>query len=181
MTGQNDHNDWGSGPMREVDWVVSRGVRSPGFSAAALRNALARESLTAEDLADSIGVSRQAVSSWLTGKTTPSPTSLVRAAEILNLSPADLTPHVAAANIHLADLRVRAGLTQAQFAAKLGMPASTLSDIERGRSRYDDLIASRMAAILELSEGEVASAWEQAVADRTRSREQADAARRRRK
>ena len=76
---------------------------------------------------------------------------------------------------------MRAGLTQAQFAAKLGMPASTLSDIERGRSRYDDLIASRMAAILELSEGEVASAWEQAIADRTRSREQADAARRRRK
>jgi transcriptional regulator with XRE-family HTH domain len=50
------------------------GVR--GFSGAALDRALARRRINAEELADAIGMSHQAVSTWRRGAASPTPEAL---------------------------------------------------------------------------------------------------------
>lgn len=140
-----------------------------GFSPAALRNALDRHNLTIEDFADEIGISRQAVSSWLAGVTTPSPTSLVRAARSLELTPADLTPGISA-NLYVGDLRVRTGLTQTATAEQLGISQSALSEIERGRRQPDPNVVASMARLYSVDEESIVEAWERTVADRERQR-----------
>ena len=156
---------------------VSRGG-SPGFSPAALRRVLTREGMSIEDLADEIGVSRQAVSAWLQGVTTPAPRSLVLAAKTLGVSPGDLTPN-ASARVYVADLRVRAGYTQTELAAQLSVTASKLSDIERGRLPIDEALAARIADILSVGESEVVQAWDHGLNDRQTLRRERAAARRR--
>lgn len=175
MNGDNDSRKE-SGRRREVERVPRGGT--PGFSSAALRAALDRHNITAEDLADEVGVSHQAVSSWLSGLTTPAPGSLVRIADALSLSPADLTPGTAG-RAYIGDLRARAGLTQGQAAQQVGIAASGLSAIERGRRRVDEDIATRLAVILKVSEQDVLTAWENGLADRDRLRADRFAARRR--
>ncbi len=140
-----------------------------GFSPAALRNALDRHALTIEDFADEIGISRQAVSSWLAGVTTPSPGSLVRAARTLELTPADLTPGISA-NLYIADLRVRTGMTQTATAEQLGISQSALSEIERGRRQPDPNLVASMVSLYSVDEEFIVEAWERTVADRERQR-----------
>lgn len=151
---------------------------SPGFSPEALRRILTRDGVTIEDLADEIGVSRQAVSAWLKGVTRPSPRSLVRAAEVLGVSAGDLTPH-SSSRIHLADLRSRSGFNQAELAGRLGIAPSKLSDIERGRQRTDEDLAARIASVLEVEEADVVAAWDNGYEDRDRARRARGMARRR--
>lgn len=148
-----------------------------GFSPAALRNALDRHSLTIEDFADEIGISRQAVSSWLAGVTTPSPSSLTKAARTLELTPADLTPGVSA-NLYIGDLRVRAGLSQTAMAKQLGIAQSALSEIERGRRQPDPNVVASMVSLYSVDEGFIVEAWERTLADRERQRAARRSARR---
>lgn len=160
----------------EVGRVARSG--SPGFSAAALRGALDRASLSIEEFADSIGVTRQAVSAWLAGTATPAPASLVRAADVLNIAPADLTPHTAA-SAHVGDLRVQAGFTQAALSKRLGIAASAMSDIERGRRPVDDHLVRELGRVLGVADVEIRQAWERGVQARERVLRQRNATRRR--
>ncbi len=148
---------------------------SVGFSPASLRRHLQRTGYTVEDVADQIGLSRQAVSAWLTGRTTPSPQSLAKVAHLLDVTPADLTPGVSLDAATLQDIRTRAGFSQVAVAQKLGVLQSLLSEIERGRRDLNmDLVAS-MADLYDVAPDDVADAWEQAV---TRRKDQLAARRR---
>lgn len=138
---------------------------SVGFSPAALRRSMERARFTAEELADQLGLSRQSVSAWLTGRTTPSPPSLIRAAELLNVTPADLTPGVSR-GLTLPDMRVRAGLTQSAAAERIAVAQTVLSQIERGRREVHPDTADKLARLYGLSAGEVIEAWEQGVVRR---------------
>lgn len=138
---------------------------SVGFSPAILRRLMQRSGLTTEDLADQLGLSRQSVSAWLTGRTTPSPPSLVRIAEVLNATPADLTPGVAR-GLTLADMRVRAGLTQSAAAAEVGLAQTVLSQIERGRREVQPETADELARLYQLPVEDVIDAWDHSVSRR---------------
>lgn len=139
---------------------------SMGFSPVALRRNMQRTGYTAEEVADEIGLSRQSVSAWLVGRTTPSPKSLSRLAQLLGVTPADLTPGIPPDSASLQDMRTRAGLSQSAVAQKLGLLQSLLSDIERGRREFDADTAGKLAALYELPEDEIADAWEVGVARR---------------
>jgi ribosome-binding protein aMBF1 (putative translation factor) len=52
----------------------------------------------------------------------------------------------------LAGARLKAGLTQAQLAGKLGIKQNMVSDYERGRRTYSDAMATRLAVTLEVRE-----------------------------
>ena len=52
----------------------------------------------------------------------------------------------------LAGARLKAGLTQAQLAEKLGIRQNMVSDYERGRRRYSDAMAERLSKALEVNE-----------------------------
>ena len=52
----------------------------------------------------------------------------------------------------LAGARLKAGLTQAQLAAKLGIRQNMVSDYERGRRTYSDAMAERLSGVLAVKE-----------------------------
>lgn len=52
----------------------------------------------------------------------------------------------------LAGARLKAGLTQAQLASKLGIRQNMVSDYERGRRTYSDAMAIRLSAVLKVKE-----------------------------
>ena len=52
----------------------------------------------------------------------------------------------------LAGARLKAGLTQAQLAHKLGIKQNMVSDYERGRRTYSDAMATRLGMTLEVRE-----------------------------
>ena len=137
---------------------VPRGGVS-GFSPDVARRALDRHGMSAGDLAEAVGVTRQAVSAWLNGSKLPSVKSLAKVAEEVNLSPADLTPHVAG-RPYLADLRARVGKTQAQVAADLSISPTVLSEIERGIHGVKDDVAAELAEVYDVPYETVWQAWD---------------------
>jgi ribosome-binding protein aMBF1 (putative translation factor) len=52
----------------------------------------------------------------------------------------------------LAGARLKAGLTQAQLAEKLGVRQNMISDYERGRRTYSDAMAKRLSRTLKVKE-----------------------------
>ena len=52
----------------------------------------------------------------------------------------------------LAGARLKAGLTQAQLAGKLGVRQNMISDYERGRRTYSDAMAKRLSKVLKVKE-----------------------------
>jgi ribosome-binding protein aMBF1 (putative translation factor) len=52
----------------------------------------------------------------------------------------------------LAGARLKAGLTQAQLAKRLGIRQNMVSDYERGRRTYSDTMAKRLSKTLEVKE-----------------------------
>ncbi|MDA3925752.1 MAG: helix-turn-helix transcriptional regulator [Kiritimatiellae bacterium] len=52
----------------------------------------------------------------------------------------------------LSGSRLKAGLTQAQLAAKLGIQQNMVSDYERGRRTYSDAMAKRLSETLNVNE-----------------------------
>jgi ribosome-binding protein aMBF1 (putative translation factor) len=52
----------------------------------------------------------------------------------------------------LAGARLKAGLTQAELAAELGIRQNMVSDYERGRRTYSDVMAKRLSKTLKVKE-----------------------------
>jgi transcriptional regulator with XRE-family HTH domain len=52
----------------------------------------------------------------------------------------------------LAGARLKAGLTQAQLARKLGIRQNMVSDYEHGRRNYSDAMARRLSETLQVKE-----------------------------
>lgn len=52
----------------------------------------------------------------------------------------------------LAGARLKAGMTQAQLAEKLGIRQNMVSDYERGRRKYSDAMAKRLGEALQVRE-----------------------------
>ena len=113
-----------------------------------------------DELGGLINVSRQAVEAWLRSETVPSPKSLRKAAEALHIDPSSLTLN-SARSVHLADLRMRAGLSQAAAAVQIGISATTLRLAERGQRKIlDPDLAHAIAQTYGTSVEEVIAAWE---------------------
>ena len=136
-----------------------------GFSPSALAAAMTRKPAQINDVADAIGISRQSVTAWLKGKSSPTPDVLARTAQWLNIPIADLVP-IPADRLRISDLRVRAGLSQKAAAAGLGMPASTVADIEKGRRPVSADVVARFAELYDQDVAVVAASWDRANAAR---------------
>jgi len=61
----------------------------------------------------------------------------------------------------LAGARLKAGLTQAQLAKKLGIRQNMVSDYERGRRTYSDSMAKRLSKTLKVKEDRLTYGSEQ--------------------
>lgn len=143
---------------RELGVGVSRSAVR-GFSAARLRRYRQARKATIEDLADAAGVSAQTVSAWETGRAAPTPELLAKVAAELRLTVADLVP-IPSDQLGLSDLRVQAGMTQGRAAEALGISATLLGRIEKGRKEFDDSRAQQLADLYNVAKPLVGEAWQ---------------------
>jgi transcriptional regulator with XRE-family HTH domain len=95
-----------------------------------LRTAREQRGLSQEKLAHLAGCYTNEISAYETGVTRPGPARLKQLADALGTDPLELlTPGIP---VTLAALRTRAGLTQAEAAARSGVSRSTWAACERG-------------------------------------------------
>lgn len=134
------------------------GVR--GFSPAALRRARATAELRVDELARLLGVSRQAVAGWETGKSNPTPAMLAALAAALRVQAADLAP-VREADLRMGDLRVQAGLTQVEVSQAVQVNPTMIGDMERGfRAVAEDHIGP-LADLYGVPRDRLRAVWQQ--------------------
>ncbi|MFB7618598.1 helix-turn-helix domain-containing protein [Kitasatospora sp. NPDC056181] len=112
----------------------------PDFDADALTRRRQVAAISIEELASAVGVSRQSVSAYENGRSTPGPNILVRLATALSCAPRDLmrTQHTRPT---FAGLRRSAGLTQRQMAVELAPFLGKDSSAEHARHRLHQLEA----------------------------------------
>lgn len=134
------------------------GVR--GFRADRLRELRIRAGLSADDLAARLGVSRQAVSTWETGRSNPPANKLRPIADELDVSISALVP-IPESQLRLADLRALSSLTQVEAAQQLGISPTVLGDIERGAKKLaaHEGRAELMSAVYDTDLQVVRDAW----------------------
>lgn len=143
---------------RELGVGVSRSAVR-GFSAARLRRYRLARKANIADLADAAGVSEQTVSAWETGRAAPTPELLAKVAAELRLTVADLVP-IPNDQLGLSDLRAQAGMTQGRAAEALGISATLLGRIEKGRKEYDETRAAQLAELYKVTSELVAEVWQ---------------------
>ncbi|MFJ9427865.1 helix-turn-helix domain-containing protein [Streptomyces sp. NPDC101249] len=119
-----------------------------------LRELRARRQMTQLDLADALGCSRAAVSTWETTGHPPRPATLRTLAELLGVTVFDLI------EVDFLDLKVMrsvAGMRQCDIASLLGVLTSTYCDVETGRrdlpGRWVPIISRAFAVPLSLVRG----------------------------
>ncbi|MGQ5696352.1 helix-turn-helix domain-containing protein [Rhodococcus erythropolis] len=140
-----------------VDEVPRSGVR--GFRADRLRELRVKAGLTPDDLSVRLGSSRQSVSHWETGRSTPAPPVLRQIAQELDVSISVLVP-IPDNRLRMGDLRVRAGLTQIQAAERLGISPTSLAEIEKGMKPVNDQRVSAIAELYNVETAQVVEVWE---------------------
>lgn len=140
-----------------VDEVPRSGVR--GFRADRLRELRVKAGLTPDDLSVRLGSSRQSVSHWETGRSTPAPPVLKQIAQELDVSISVLVP-IPDNRLRMGDLRVRAGLTQIQAAERLGISPTSLAEIEKGMKPVNDQRVSAIAKLYNVETAQVVEVWE---------------------
>jgi len=146
-------------------------ARRPGhISPTALRSAMSRRGVTVDDVAVHLGTSTTTVYGWLSARRVPEPPVLVGLARALGLRPADLTL-VSEAEERLHDLRVHAGLLQAEAATKAGLRQPQLSKMERGTAVPREDLCAGLARAYGLPTGRVLNAWQRTRDDRRRHAE----------
>ncbi len=134
-----------------------KGVR--GFSSSLLRKARADAGFRPDELARLLGVSRQAVTTWESGKSKPSPGMLRALAEALRVQPADLAP-IREEDLRMGDLRAHAGLTQIEVADALAVNPTMVGDMERGFRPVSEDQVTTLTALYGLTDDRVRAVWE---------------------
>lgn len=141
--------------------------RAGQISPTALRAAMSRRGVTVDDLAVHLGTSTSTVHGWLSARRVPEPPVLVSLARALGLRPEDLTL-VDEASERLHDLRIHAGLLQAEAAHLAGLRQPQLSKMERGVSVPRKEACEALARAYAVPSERVMAAWERAREDRRR-------------
>jgi transcriptional regulator with XRE-family HTH domain len=121
------------------------GVRT--FDPDALRRVLAAQNLSVQGLSGRLGAVRQNVSDWRHGRHRPSPATLRTLAAELDVPPQTLTT-TRQGTERLYDLRVWAGLTQQQVAARLELRRDAYRAVEHGTRPLSPRLLPRLADVV---------------------------------
>jgi transcriptional regulator with XRE-family HTH domain len=133
-----------------------------GFSPARLQAARDAVGLSPAALARAAGISRSAVSKYLTGQSSPQPAQLKALAGALAVPPGSLL-EAPAEGEPLAQVRAAAGLTQEQLADRTGIGRSAYELAELGRRPLSDAGIARIAAATGTSPARVRAAHQRDV------------------
>lgn len=129
------------------------------FDPIRLRLARVRAGLTQAELGALIGASASHVSRYECGRTQPSVKSLAKLAAALKVPPGALLTATEDAERKLSDLRVAAGLTQADVATALALNDRNYSAIERGELGLTPAVAQLLAEAFSVTVDQVTDSY----------------------
>jgi transcriptional regulator with XRE-family HTH domain len=149
--------------MRQTDDDLANGTRVGrasirGFSPAALRRRRSQKTFSLAELATLSGVSAATINAWETERSAPTPRTLGSVADALGIRVADLVT-IKEDDLHMADLRFQAGLTQGGLAAAAGITMGILTAIESGHREPDGAQLQALAAALNVESEWLAAVW----------------------
>lgn len=154
--------------MRRYEQPVAKGAARvsrtvlEGFDPAAFTAARQRRGVSVPDLARVTGVGFSTIYHWERGTRHPQLPVLRKVAAELG-APLDSLILVPPGERKLSYYRNVRGITQAECAARAGMPTSTLAAIETGQySVISDDTVAKLAVALGISEAEVVAAFQRA-------------------
>jgi transcriptional regulator with XRE-family HTH domain len=130
------------------------------FVGQALLDARLSAKMSRAQLAEALGTDVVVVRQWEKGIASPSPQNLPRVAAAVGLQAGDLYRSEGEGPT-LADLRVLAGLSQSELAARIGSNTSAISKAERGKLRLNHLQLPGYAEALGVSAMDIARAVDQ--------------------
>lgn len=108
-------------------------TRNAGWmSGSILRRRRTRMGLTAAQMGARLKVRESTVLRWETGASSPTPRHLALIAELLEVDPGDLMPHLSRRRPSLRDLRVLAALDLTAAAERSGLSRNVIVRLERG-------------------------------------------------
>ena len=136
--------------------LITEGVRS--FDPDALARLRKARGLSLDALGERVGRARPNLIKWESGTEPPSPPKLVELARALEVESWELT-RVRPQAAELEDLRVWAGLTRRDLAARAGIRRPTYSEIERGSAPLPAEAAAALAAALGCDVAQVERAY----------------------
>ena len=129
-----------------------------GFSASRFREVRERQGFTRAELARLSEVSVGAIRNWEVEDAVPQVDTLYRVVSVLGVAITDVVL-VAPEERQLSDLRVLAGLTQPQLAARAELATTTVAGLEQGHVRLQGTHAEQLAKALELPVAVVEDAY----------------------
>jgi transcriptional regulator with XRE-family HTH domain len=135
-------------------------ARQGFFDPRVFRNARLAAGMTQHELARQLGVAGgERVSRWELGRSTPRSETLMRAADVLGVDPAELVGGRGESPT-LRSLRRSRGLTLSELAREIHVSKSTVSRWESGRSTQalPDATVERLARVLDVSSSVVLAA-----------------------
>lgn len=138
------------------DTLAAVAPTSP-FDPAAFPAARRRAGLSLAAVGKLVGVDRQRVWAWESGRATPGPARLLVLATAVGVDPLQLL-RLDPDRPPLAGLRLRAGLTRTELAKRAGLPRSTVDRLDRQGRRRRALpaeMAAQLASALGVSADEV--------------------------
>ncbi|MFD8493302.1 helix-turn-helix domain-containing protein [Amycolatopsis sp. NPDC059657] len=127
----------------------------PHLNPRRLEQARRAAGLSQAGLARLVGVGRSRIWDWENGRQSPSPRGLATLAAVLGVAVEYL---MADDGLSLRALRVRAGLTIAGLAQRVGVPTSTYSGWERAPRQQPQQVVTGLADALRVSPGIVQDA-----------------------
>lgn len=129
-----------------------------GFDRRQFVRARQKAGFTVQDLGRRAGVDRTAIHRWESGECLPLVDSLRLAAMALG-TPLEQLLIIPEHRRTIADLRVLAGLTQAQLSERTGISRRVLGALERGRGRLDDQRIKALAEALTAPEAVIRQSY----------------------
>jgi transcriptional regulator with XRE-family HTH domain len=129
------------------------------FDPEALRALRHARGLSHDQLGEAVGMNRPTLIAYEQKRRRPGIAAVVALAGFFDVDPLELTTSTLE-TATLADLRTRAGLTKTAVAENLGLGRSTWDQVERGRRTLQPYVATRLAALLDVSVSQVLAAHE---------------------
>ncbi|QHN28980.1 helix-turn-helix transcriptional regulator [Gordonia pseudamarae] len=130
-----------------------------GFDPGRFRALREAAGLSRADIARRGGLSVNTISTWERGIAIPNVDTLAAAVDVIGAAMADVVI-VADDELTLADLRVRAGLTQPQLAAAASLATTTVAYLEQGHLTLGPHHTERLADALHLPPDQIIDASE---------------------
>lgn len=134
-------------------------ARGYTFDPIRLRLTRVRADLTQAELGNLVGTTGSQISRFERGHAQPSVKSIQKLAAALEISAGTLLAKVDDADRKLSDLRVSAGLTQADVATTLGLNDRNYSAIERGELGLTPAFAQQLADTFNVTLDQVTTAY----------------------